>query len=57
MTCFDKIIFLSKNKAEAALRSLQAKNEYTGRVYPCPFCSGYHLGREKKNVHKNKYKS
>ena len=56
--CLDsnKIIFLSKNKACAALRSLQVKNEYIGRVYPCPFCSGYHIGREKINTSRNKYK-
>ena len=52
-----KVVFSSKGKAGAALRSLQLKADYTGQIYPCPFCNGYHIGREKKNAHKNKYKA
>ena len=58
--CFDshkKIIYFSKSKAEAALRSLQVKNDYQGCVYPCPCCNGFHLGRRKANVHVNKYRA
>lgn len=51
-----KVVFLSKNKAEAALKSLQLRNDYTGHIYPCVDCCGYHIGRDKKNAHKNKYK-
>jgi hypothetical protein len=49
-----KVIHLSRGKAEAHLRSL--KDGYTGRVYPCEHCGGWHVGREKKNAHKDKYK-
>jgi hypothetical protein len=48
------VIHLSRGKAEAHLRSL--KDGYTGRVYPCEHCGGWHVGREKKNAHKDKYK-
>lgn len=53
----NKVIFFSEGKAGAALRSLREKGVYSGKVYPCPCCNGYHIGREKKNAHRNKYKA
>jgi hypothetical protein len=49
-----KVIFKSTGKAEAALRSLRAKMGYTGRVYLCPWCHFFHLGRASKKTN-NKY--
>lgn len=43
-----KHINLSRNKAEAQLRSLKQKNpEYFGKVYSCIYCMGWHVGRKK----------
>lgn len=51
-----KEVHQSEGKAKAHLRHLQKNGEYQkGRVYPCLFCGGWHVGREKENAHKNKY--
>ena len=44
-----------KGKAEAQLRNLKERKNYNGIVYPCVYCQQYHVGRTKKNAHKNKY--
>ena len=45
-----KHIHLSKSKAEAQLRSLKQKSEYSGKVYSCIYCMGWHIGRRKINA-------
>ena len=50
-----KQIHLSAGKACAQLRSLQ-EHGYEGEAYFCKYCSGWHVGRLKKNAHRNKYK-
>lgn len=52
----NKVIFLNKSKAGASLRSLKERFDYKGGVFPCVCCGGYHVGRNKKKAHKNKYK-
>ncbi len=38
-----------KRKAESQLRSLKRIcSNYSGKVYYCFFCGGYHVGRKKK---------
>jgi hypothetical protein len=58
MTCQStkKEMHLSRGKAEAHLRNLQERYNYIGVVYPCEYCGGWHVGREKDSVHVNKYK-
>jgi hypothetical protein len=52
-----KITYFAKAKAEASLRTLILKNpDYNGRVFPCPCCQGWHIGRPRKNEHQNKYR-
>lgn len=47
----------TEGKAQAHLRSvIEIRPDYNGRVYFCFFCGHYHVGREKKNAKKNKYK-
>lgn len=47
----------SKGEAEAHLRGLVKREAgYAGRVYLCPHCNFWHVGRAKKDAHKNKYK-
>ena len=47
----------SKGAAEAAPRSvLKIKPDYSGQVYPCGRCAGWHFGLRKKNAHRNKYR-
>jgi len=43
----------SKGSATAHLKHLQKTFNYVGKVYPCVYCFGWHVGREKKNAHKN----
>lgn len=46
----------SRGAAVAQLRSIKkVEPEYKGDVYPCPYCAGWHVGRPRKNSHKNKY--
>lgn len=46
----------SEGKAEAQLRSvLLIRPNYEGRVYFCFYCGHWHVGRESKKGHKNKY--
>jgi len=53
----NKIIYFNKTKAMVALKSLQIKYDYSGKFYPCSYCCGFHVGREKEKAHKNKYKN
>lgn len=51
-----KQIHLSSGKACAALRSLlRIDQDYSGKVYPCTECLGWHVGRRKRFAHVNKY--
>lgn len=51
-----KHINASSGAAEAQLRSiLKREPEYSGHVYPCSCCRGWHVGRLKRNAHRNKY--
>ena len=51
-----KQIHPSSGKACAALRSLyRLCPDYSGKVYPCTECLGWHVGRRKKRAHTNKY--
>jgi hypothetical protein len=51
-----KKINRTRGAAEAQLRSIQRMREgYEGKVYPCPYCRGWHVGRLKANAHQNKY--
>lgn len=45
----------SSGAAEAQLRGLVQRKGYDGHVYPCIYCQGWHVGRRKKNTHRNKY--
>lgn len=52
-----KVSHPSRGAAEAHLRSLtKLDTSYDGKVYPCIYCHGWHIGRAKKLLHKNKYK-
>jgi hypothetical protein len=51
-----KVIHASRGKADAHLRNLVARTGYVGESYPCLFCHGWHVGRQKKSAHKNKYR-
>lgn len=50
-----KQVHYSRGKADAHLRQLKRNGEYSGRVYPCIQCGGFHVGREKRSSHKSKY--
>jgi hypothetical protein len=51
-----KQIHLSINKAQKHLIRLKEMKNYEGKVYGCLYCGGWHIGRQKKNARKNKYK-
>jgi hypothetical protein len=46
----------SRGAAESHLRHLAEVKDYSGHVYPCTECQGWHVGRFKKNAHQNKFR-
>lgn len=50
-----KVVHFDRRVAEAQLRSLQEGFGYAGHVYPCEGCGGFHVGREKRRAHRNRY--
>jgi len=51
----------SRVAAQAHLRSAVEQNILEGVVvdrvvYSCKYCLGWHIGRQKKSAHKNKYR-
>jgi len=50
-----KVRHPSRGKAQAALRSLKKRIEYSGHTYPCIYCRGYHVGQLRKRAHRSRY--
>jgi hypothetical protein len=59
--CRGKVRHSSQRKAEAAARSLHARDQREGchpalyDVYPCPTCLGWHVGTRNPHAHENRY--